>query len=226
MRHESLPQTMTVEQLAEWIMSNQKQQIGYEKKYPLTKEEIADHEHKSALASRKILELNDLKKKFNTLIKKGTPINDGQPMPMNVEIPPTHGLDVLSANVAFHSDILDVGHRVETIMLYLVPVPETSMMVCVDIEGEEYPEYTRPMNPQELDGTAWLFKKGPEAESGGVEYPERHFVDTDEISDVPMEEVAQEKPKQKKKKKTADKDLFQEEETIAENTESSEEPFI
>jgi hypothetical protein len=153
MRHHSLPQTSTPEQLAEWIQLNKVDTFNHEEKIQLTEEEIQNFEHQSALASRQIMKLTDVEKYFKELIKKGTPYSMEKEAhePINVTIPPTKGKDALTANMEFANKQLELGYKLDITHLYLVPNPEESMMVMVDIEGVEWPGYSREMTKDEIN---------------------------------------------------------------------------
>lgn len=158
MIHQSLPRTLTTEKLAEWITSNSQELKVDRKEIPLTKEEIHDLEHKSSAASRAIDKINGRLKEIKTMFKKGTPEIDGIRKPVDITIPPTKGLDILNANREWADNILEQGYRVEETTLYMIPWPEESKMIFVDIEGREWPHYTRTMTPAEINQHKPLFK--------------------------------------------------------------------
>lgn len=160
MIHKSLPTTLTPERLAEWINSNSQELKVDRKEIPLTKEEIHDLEHKSSSASRAIDKLNNRLSEIKLLLKKGTPEIDGIRKPVDITIPPTKGLDTLTANREWADSILEQGYRVEETTLYMIPWPEESRMVCVDIEGREWPHYTRTMTTVEVNQHKPLLKSG------------------------------------------------------------------
>lgn len=153
MRHHSLPKASTPEQLAEWIQINKVDTHNHTEKIPLTEEEIQELEHKSSLASRAIVKLTDVEKYFKEMIKKGTPFNEDthEYRPINVTIPPTKGMDALKANREFADRQLELGYKEDITHLYLIPNPEESMMVMVDIEGNEWEEYSRQMTTDEIN---------------------------------------------------------------------------
>ena len=165
MRHPSLPETMTAEQLGAWIEENK---IGdpfdHTEKTVLSQEEISEHEHKVAMASRAILKLEEVKKEFMEFIKNGTPFdNDNDTyIPVAVTIPPSKGLNALKSNVEFHSAILELGYTEEVTKIYKIPYPEKQLIVAVDIEGNEWKDYTRKMTKEEKDNYNTLFKAGEE----------------------------------------------------------------
>jgi hypothetical protein len=155
MRHHSLPQTMTPEQLADYIQSNRIETKNHVEKFPLTEEEKRDLAVKSSLASRAILRLENLLKEVSKLIKKGTPWNtdlgtDGDHVPVPITIPPTAGIDVLKSNRQYADDQIEKGYREDVTPIYFVPWPEYEKILAVCIEGKEWSQYSRDMTPQEV----------------------------------------------------------------------------
>lgn len=159
-RHECLPSTKTVEALAEWIDTQKVDMMLHTDKVDLTAEEIADFEHQSSLASRAMDVLLETKKTFEVFLKKGTPYDKGTDMhkPQNVTIPPTKGLDALKANREFADKQLRNGYKEVQTKLYLIPWPEKSRMVMVDIVGQEWPDYSRDMTLDEVNQYAPLLR--------------------------------------------------------------------
>lgn len=153
--HPCLPQTMTPENLSEWIVKNAHENIPHETLIPLTDEEVAELEHKSSLASRKIDELKEVEKLFKEILKKGTPVEDisvdedpsyePKHVSVPITIPPTKGLDALNANRQYADSKLRDGHNKEITTYYRIPFIESNMMIGVDIEGNEAEEYSRKM---------------------------------------------------------------------------------
>jgi hypothetical protein len=152
MRHYSLPMTMTVEQLADYILTNRKDTQNHVEKIPLTPEEIQQLEHDSSVASRAILVLKQTKADFEYFLKKGTHFDNatGQYKPQNVTIPPTKGTEKLEANRDHAEKQILHGYREDVTALYLLPHPEAERMIMVDIEGNEWPDYSRPMSSDEV----------------------------------------------------------------------------
>lgn len=168
MRHESLPQTLSPEKLAEWIQINKVDTFNHTEEIPFTEEEIQELEHKSSLASRAIDKLTGVEKYFKELIKKGTPFNEdrGEYQPISVTIPPTKGVDALKANREFADKQIELGYKEDITHLYLVPNPEVSEMLMVDIEGQEWPEYSRNMTNDEIN----QFKPLLRGSTAGLKY--------------------------------------------------------
>lgn len=152
MRHECTPQTMTPENLADWIKSNKVEVTNHIEKIPLSDEEINEFQRSSSLASRQIDKLKDTLKYFKALIDKGTPWNFAisDHVPISVTIPPTKGIKVLEANRKNADDQIEKGYREEVTSIYLIPWPEYKKMVAVDIEGEEWSKYSREMTLDEV----------------------------------------------------------------------------
>jgi len=161
MLHECLPQTYTKERLAEWITSNKVDTATHSEDFPLTEDEIKEFEHASSIASRAIDRLKAIEKYFKETLKKGTPFNfdKGDHDPVTVTIPPTKGLDVLNANREFADKSIERGVRTETTIIYLIPHPEESKIVGVDIEGNEWPKFSRYMTNDEINQHKPLLKQ-------------------------------------------------------------------
>jgi hypothetical protein len=200
MRHESLPQSYTDQELSEWIKSNSKENVQHDVSTPLTETQVQEHESKIAQAQMKIMELKNLEKKFKTFLKKGTPANSDQEGgydAVSVTIPPTKGIDTLENNIRHHKDILDIGVHVDTTWLFMIPWPEQAKMIAVDINGVEWPEKSRSMEDWEANHAPSMFRANDDTVT---EYPDRTIHDTPET----LEDVAKDKPKQRKKKKVED----------------------
>lgn len=174
MRHLALPESLTVETLAQWITENSADTINHEEKVDLNPETIMELEHKSSMASRRIDELKEVEKTFKLFLKLGTPthpdqLNDkGEPLrvPQDVKIPPTAGLDVLNANRQWADTQLRDGFTKDITKIYMIPWPENRTMVGVDIEGIERDQYTREMTDDESKKYGELFaepRKGKKA---------------------------------------------------------------
>lgn len=155
MRHHSLPLTMTPEALADYIRSNRIETQNHVEKIKLNDEEKRDLAMKSSSASRQIRKLEILLKEISTLIKKGTPWNtelgtDGDHVPVPITIPPTAGIDVLKSNREYADNQIEKGYREEITAIYFLPWPEFEKILAVDIEGNQWTEYTRDMNSAEI----------------------------------------------------------------------------
>lgn len=156
MVHSSLPQTMTPENLADFIRTNRIDTRNHVKEFQLTDEEKRDLAIKSANAGIAIAKLKALEKRFKLTIKKGTPwdraVGDGgDHRPADFTIPPTAGLDALESNRAYADDQISKGVREEVTPIYFLPWPEKEMVVAVDIQGEEWTIYTRKMTAIEVE---------------------------------------------------------------------------
>lgn len=148
----ALPQTFTKEKLAQWITDNAKDTINHEEKVELTPEAISELEHKSSLMSRAIDDLTDVKKEFMDFLTNGTPIDplqvvkdDEEPKhsPQSVTIQPTKGLKILTARRLSADQQLRDGYKTDVTKVYLIPFPEEHRMIAVDVEGNEYEQYSR-----------------------------------------------------------------------------------
>ncbi len=164
MLHKSIPQSLTPENLASWIVKNQDRKFLHTEKTDLTEETISFLEHKSSLASRAIDRLNKVKEEFMDTLKNGTPDAD---KPVDVTIPPTSGLKVLTANREWADKQLEQGFSEDLIDIYMVPDPENNQMVGIDIEGNEWPEYTVEMTEDEHKKYGKLFSKEKGAKKSG-----------------------------------------------------------
>src|SRR5690606_8032962 len=86
---------------------------------------------------------------------------------MDFTIPPTKGTKVLIKNIEHYSQMLDKGYKEEPTSIYVIPNPEEKMMVAVDIEGQEWGEYSRAMTDELVQKYGAMFakeEKGEDAE--------------------------------------------------------------
>lgn len=155
MRHESLPLSMTNEQLADYIQSNKINTQNHVEKFPLTEEERHTLALKSSNASRQIVRLENLLKDVRTMIMKGTPWDwnigkNGDNAPYDFTIPPTAGINTLKANRLHVDGQLEKGYREEVTTIYFLPWPEFERIIAVDITGNEWTTYSRPMTASEI----------------------------------------------------------------------------
>jgi hypothetical protein len=155
MRHFSLPISMTPEQLADYIRSNRVDTVNHVEKINLTDGEKSKLAMESSLASRAIVRLENLLKEFTAIVKKGTPWDmnvgeDGDHRPITFTIPPSKGLEKLKANRLFADDQIEKGYREEITPIYFLPYPEYEKMIAVDIEGNEWTNYSRQMSKDEV----------------------------------------------------------------------------
>lgn len=152
MRHDSLPQTMTPENLADYIRTNKVDIVNHVEKILLTEEEIKQLAMDSSLASRQIDKLEEVKKYFDLNLKKGTPWNSATSdhNPLSVTIPPTKGIDKLKENRKFADDRIRDGYKEEVTPVYFLPWPERERILAVDIEGNEWSTYSRAMSLDEI----------------------------------------------------------------------------
>jgi hypothetical protein len=190
-RHHSLPQTLTPEALADWIQENKVDEIIHIDKVPLDDEVRHDLTEKLYAATSAKLKLEELEKQFKKAIKEGTPSrgvseDTGEPLhtPMDFTVPPTKGTKVLIKNIEHYSQILDKGYKEEPTSIYLIPNPEEKMMVAVDIEGQEWGEYSRAMTDEQVQKYGTIFAK--EEEKGGVEEQEEEAIEAKTSSDADL----------------------------------------
>lgn len=197
--HPALPQTFTPEQLAVWLTDNKAEQINHSEKTPLDEDKVRELEHKSSMASRRIDELNAVKKTFEAFLKEGTPterigdneLDEPKHIPQPITIPGTKGIKALQKNREWADKQLADGFSEQIISYYLIPFPEERRMIAVDIEGVENETYSRDMTDFETDQYS---KPLLEAIGDGqtLEVP---------FEDAPVEDA---KPKSKKKDKKPD----------------------
>lgn len=163
MRHTSLP-SYTKEKLAQWLAENKIDQIIHKQKTELTEDLVHDYEARSSLASRAMDRLNKVKELFMETLKTGTPFNQTTEEwePIDITIPASKGLKELEANRKFADNILEKGYTEEDINIYMIPWPETSMVIGVDVEGVEYEQYTRPMSETEISAYKPLLRANEE----------------------------------------------------------------
>jgi hypothetical protein len=159
---------MTIEQLAAWIDDNHVGDlIHHVETTDLTEEETTELEHKSSLASRSIDRLQEVLDLFKGYIKDGTPFNTDKEEyePISITIPPSKGMKSLKANREAADSRLEKGVNEIDTDIYLIPHPDELMMVAVDIEGTEWPDYTRPMTEDEKEAHGKLFYKGEDGKT-------------------------------------------------------------
>lgn len=211
MRHHSLPMTMTPEQLADYIRSNRVDTVNHVEKINLTDGEKAKLAMESSLASRAIVRLENLLKEFTTIIKKGTPWDmnvgeDGDHRPITFTIPPSKGLEKLKANRLFADDQIEKGYREEITPIYFIPYPEYEKMVAVDIEGNEWSNYSRQMSKDEVR------QHGKPILSAGQQFRESLAEDGMHISGVDEDGAVNIVVGEKPKKKRGQKNLLDDDE--------------
>lgn len=168
-RHRCCPETYTAEQLGQWIEQNQKSVRTHIDKIPLTPEEVHELEKASSLASRGIDRLDEAMALFKHYYKKGTPFDGEKFLPQDVTVPPSKGVDALKANRAYADNILEKGYNEEETRIYIIPFPDEKTMVAVDIEGQEWPDYTKAMTEAEEELYGKLFYKDKEGNLQQVE---------------------------------------------------------
>ena len=187
--HPSLPQTMTIENLSQWITENSVDSFTDKRPKPLTDDDIAEYEHKSSVCSRELDKLKAVEKEFKDFMKEGTPEDQfGEHQSITITIPATKGTKALNEERESADKIIMDGQIVESTQLYTIPYPEGKKMVVVDIQGKEYEHLTKDMTQDQLEKHGNLF-----VEDGPKEDME------EEVSDLP---VVEEKPKKKKKDQT------------------------
>lgn len=170
--HLCCPQTLTKENLAQWITDNSKHDFEHREEIPLTEEEIQAFEHKSSASSRALDRLKAIEDDFKYHLVNGTPVLAGVSQPYAVTIIPTKGTKELKANREHADKILEQGYQVEVTHLYTIPYPEESLMVVVTIEGQEWPMYTKPMGKDQKAMYGELFAEGGKRKKKGLNLPD------------------------------------------------------
>jgi len=155
-KHLCLPQTMTTGNLAEWIKANATEVIEHVEKTELDEDQVHELEKKSSLASRAIDRLEIIKKEFMEVLTEGTPDEEE---PVDITINPTKGFKILKANRAFADKQLEQGFTELAVPLYMIPYPEESEMVAVDIEGNHWPEFTKEMTSDQINQHKPMLKR-------------------------------------------------------------------
>lgn len=153
MLHQTLPQSMTPENLAVWIRQNSIEGKSHVVEVEYTEKEIQEFEHKSSAAARAIDKLEAQLKRITEIFKKGTS------EPIDEKIYPTKGIEVLKANRKFADDCIEKGFWEDTTVLFGIPYPEKKQVVFFDIEGNEFTEYTRNMTKEEAIGHSTMFSE-------------------------------------------------------------------
>lgn len=185
MRHEALPQTLTVEQLAQWLYENKIDSRTHTEEIPYSEEEIREFEHKSSVASRSLDSLQELKDMVNGYLKEG--IEE----PQTITIPPRKGEKVLKANRKFADDQIINGGFKKEIDLYGIPHNESEQILFFDSEGAVWDGYSRDMTAEEKEQYIGLFKKEQKIDEGkekAEETPDEVSVDENETEEE-VEEV-------------------------------------
>lgn len=151
-RHKMLPKSMTAEKLGELIDVKKVDTKLHVTKVEYTEAEIADFEHQSSLASRALDKLDKVLEHAKNVIKKGTAYDATLEVyrPENITVPPTKGSDALKANREYADAQIERGYREEITKLYILPDAEELKMIAVDIEGNEWEQYTRDMTRDEV----------------------------------------------------------------------------
>lgn len=157
MKHPCIPNSLTPENLAKWITDNSVETIHHVEKTELDEETKHELEEQSSLASRAMDRLEAIKTDFMTVLKEGTDVTHDDRgdavyvTPKDFTIPPTKGLKALKANRKHADQQLENGFKEEPIDIYIIPFPEQSQMVALDIEGFEWPEFTKDMTTDQIN---------------------------------------------------------------------------
>lgn len=142
-RHQILPSTATPEALAQLIQRNKIETRIHTERIDLDETEIKNLEHKSSFAGRQMDKLKDQLKAITDLFKKGVET------PYDFTITPTKGIDKLDENRKFADKCILLGYTEENITLYGIPWAEKDVIIYLDIEGTEFPQYQEKMSPEQ-----------------------------------------------------------------------------
>ena len=142
MRHHALPQHMTSESLAQWIIQNAKDTFTDSVKYIYTDEEIQEFEKSSTKLGIQIIELADIKKQAVELLMKGSEED------VLIEIPPSPGIKLLTEMREGFDRKVKSGHEFTDTKIYGIP-NEDGYMYYFDIEGKEVTDRTRRLSEKE-----------------------------------------------------------------------------
>lgn len=182
MLHLALPQTLTIENLAAWLTENNIEKKIHVEQKDLTPDDISEFEHKSSAASRALDNLDELLTEIKDTIKSG--IEE----PITYTIPPTKGTKTLKENRKYADRCIKEGVSKQETELYGVVYPEEQKILFFDIQGNEYPDHHRDMDPEEQENYDRPLLKAIKEEG-----PKDDIDETDET---------EEKPKKGKGKKT------------------------
>jgi hypothetical protein len=196
--HEALPQSMTPENLGEWINSNSIDTNTHIEEILYTEEEIKEFEHKSSLASRSIDEIEAVEKKVKEMVKEG--IDE----PVNVTIPPTKGTKILKENRLYADEQILKGFNEVSTPLFGIPYPEKGKVLWFDIEGNLFEQYTTDMTPEQFKTHGTLFNLQEAIEDEKSEGKEKPF--TPNIDKSKAGKKTKGKVKSDKKVSTASKE--------------------
>jgi hypothetical protein len=75
MKHPSLPQSLTVELLASWIVQNAKEKFTEERKYYYTEDELNEFKDKAVQSGIELNNLAEKKARLNKILDNGTDPN-------------------------------------------------------------------------------------------------------------------------------------------------------
>lgn len=146
-RHQILPSTATPEALAQLIQRNKIETRIHTERIDLDETEIKELEHKSSVAGRQMDKLKDELKTITELFKNGTV----DPYPFTIH--PSKGIKILDENRKYADRCVVLGYTEEEITLYGLPWSERDVIVFVNIEGTEFPQYQEKMSLEQKN--AW-----------------------------------------------------------------------
>ncbi len=152
MKHPSLPQSLTVELLASWIVQNAKEKFTEERKYYYSEDELNEFKDKAVNSGIELNNLAEKKARLNKILDNGTDEY------INIDITETKGIKVLKEIREGNEKEVERGYKVYAIVVYGIPNQETHNMDFFDIEGNEVPERLRPLSAKEIREYVAQFK--------------------------------------------------------------------
>ena len=152
MKHPALPETMTVEGLADYIKTRALEKYSEEQKVYYTPEEITDLERKISDKNREVLRLSSLQKTITDAIKKGSE-------DFEASIPETIGTDALKKGRDNLSQQVEKGYYTVERLVYGLIYDEDETLEFFDIEGNHIPERSRKLSAKEIDQHIGMFAK-------------------------------------------------------------------
>ena len=187
MRHETLPQSLTVEKLAQWLYENKVDTKSHTEEVPYTEEEIAEFEHKSSLASRSLDKLAAIEERVKLHLKEGV-----HEEPISVTIPPTKGRKILTANRIYADKQIDLGYSYTEIDLYGIPDDRSEKILFFDNEGTIWDDYSENMSEDQKHQYIGMFSKEGEAEPTDASAESSAKTDSGIVKEPKMEVIKDE----------------------------------
>lgn len=142
-RHATLPQTLTDQELQQWIIRSSVERFMDKTKRYYEAEEIADFEHESSVNGRKINMLQGILKKCTEAIQKGT-IED-----IVITIPKNDGTKNYDAFRFQNDNLIDAGFEEIACEVFGIVNVDNEVMEYFTLAGKCIDERTRPLSIKE-----------------------------------------------------------------------------